>query len=311
MGDKLRNLAADFNRLIEQFSARCGCRQKSNFDRLPAGRCGADRRPQGGIARRDGTGSRGRTSPGRDERNPRRPQQAGRRRAANVANSHPDDAEAVCRREATAALEGRPHDPLFEIAAALKEACPRILRAAAGSGDCWSSPLSSSSRPSARRFRAPASRPRRRCWPTPAARCWSAMKWRISRCGGSPTRCSTIDSRPSRPRHACTRGATCPGLRCSFGVREFIPAFLLECGDSSPLYFCRGAAFFIWSAVIHHRFDSAAERLFFRQALTYATHRAPKARQKPLRGKTKAANKFAALQIRSARTHPRFSSDRS
>ena len=60
---------------------------------------------------------------------------------------------------------------------------------------------------------ATASRPCRPCWPMPAATCWSAMKSRISPCGGSPPRCSTSDSRPSRSPRVCTRGWTCPGRR--------------------------------------------------------------------------------------------------
>ena len=99
VGDKLRNLAADFNRLIEQFSAAAGDCQRigRSLQGLAAGRRRADRRPQGGVARRDGTGLGGRTWPGGDDRNPRCPQQAGRRRAADVANAHPPHAQAVCR----------------------------------------------------------------------------------------------------------------------------------------------------------------------------------------------------------------------
>ena len=57
VGDKLRNLAADFNRLIEQFSVAPAV--VDEFDRshegLAAGRRRANRRPQDGLARRDGS----------------------------------------------------------------------------------------------------------------------------------------------------------------------------------------------------------------------------------------------------------------
>ena len=182
VGDKLRNLAADFNRLIEQFSAAPprGQRIDRSHQGLAAGRRRANRRPQDGVARRDGTGVGGRTSPGGDDRNPRRPQQAGRRRAADVANAHPPHAEAVCREEATAALEGRPHEPLFEIPAGLKEALPQRFTACGGQRRLLVVAPEQLAPAVAAQAPAAASRPCRRCWPMPAATCWSATKSKTS-----------------------------------------------------------------------------------------------------------------------------------
>ena len=147
VGDKLRNLAADFNRLIEQFSAAPAVADESTVrtQGLAAGRRRANRRPQDGVARRDGTGLGGRSSPGGDDRNPRRPQQAGRRRAADVANAHPPHAEAVCRGRGNGGL-GRPsaRAALRDPRRAEGSACRSGSPPAADSGGCWWSPPSSS-----------------------------------------------------------------------------------------------------------------------------------------------------------------------
>ena len=134
VGDKLRNLAADFNRLIEQFSVPPAVDEESTVRTRALQRVAAAR-----IAARKSELLAEMEQSLEDEF---------RRAATTEIRDVRSKLAVVVRRtsrtlilrmlkqfaaeEATAALEGRPHEPLIEIPAGMKEALPQQFTACGG-----------------------------------------------------------------------------------------------------------------------------------------------------------------------------------
>ena len=134
VGDKLRNLAADFNRLIEQFSAAPPITDESAVRTKALQRVAAaeiEARQAELLA----------------EMEQALEHELGQAATADIRDVRSKLAVSVRRmsrtlilrmlkqfaaEQATAALEGRPHEPLFEISAALKEALPQRFAGCSG-----------------------------------------------------------------------------------------------------------------------------------------------------------------------------------
>jgi len=127
VGDKLRNLAADFNRLIEQFSAEPTVDDESTdrtkaLQRLAAAQITARKTELLGLLEQ-ALEEELRQAATTDIRDVRSKLAVVIRRTSRTLILRTLKQYAVD--EATAALEGRPHDPLFEIQAALRAALPQ------------------------------------------------------------------------------------------------------------------------------------------------------------------------------------------
>ena len=133
-GDKLRNLAADFNRLIEQFSAPPAVADESTvrskaLQRVAAAQISARMTELLAAMEQDLEEElRGAaTSEIRDVRS--KLADVVRRRSQTLILR---TLKQFAIQETTAALEGRPHEPLFEIASGLKDALPQRFSACGG-----------------------------------------------------------------------------------------------------------------------------------------------------------------------------------
>ncbi len=134
VGDKLRNLAADFNRLIEQFSAAPAMDDESTvrtraLQRVAAAQIAARKTEL--LAQMEEALEEDLRQAAASEIRDVRSKLAGvvrrtsRTLILRVLKQFAAD-------EAAAALEGRPHEPLFEISTGLKEALPRRFTACGG-----------------------------------------------------------------------------------------------------------------------------------------------------------------------------------
>jgi hypothetical protein len=134
VGDKLRNLAADFNRLIEQFSAAKIAADESTartkaLQRVAAAQIAA-RKTELLAEMEQALEEDLRQAATTEVRDVRSKLAAVVRRTSRTLILRMLKQFAVA--ETTAALEDRPHEPLFEIQAGLKEALPGRLRACGG-----------------------------------------------------------------------------------------------------------------------------------------------------------------------------------
>ena len=139
VGDKLRNLAADFNRLIEQFSAaplvvdestvRTKALQRVAAAQIAARKTELLAEMEQALEEELGQAA---TTEIRDVRS---------KLAAVVRRTSRTLILRMLKHfaaeQAAAALEGRPHEPLFEISAGLQERCPGGSPAAAEGSVCW------------------------------------------------------------------------------------------------------------------------------------------------------------------------------
>ena len=133
-GDKLRNLAADFNRLIEQFSAAPAVADESTarskaLQRVAAAQIAA-RKTELLAEMEQALEDELRQAATSEIRDVRSKLAVVVRRTSQTLILRMLKQFAI--QEATAALEGRPHEPLFEIPAGLKEALPQRFTGCGG-----------------------------------------------------------------------------------------------------------------------------------------------------------------------------------
>ncbi len=134
VGDKLRNLAADFNRLIEQFSAappitdESAVRTKA-LQRVAAAEIAA-RKTELLAEMEQALEEELRQAATAEIRDVRSKLAVVVRRTSRTLILRM--LKQFAAEQATAALEGRPHEPLFEISAGLKEALPRRFAGCGG-----------------------------------------------------------------------------------------------------------------------------------------------------------------------------------